>query len=288
VKSFTLRFALALILGLAAAVIVAPLAAVAVARFHLPFPRIFDRVVMVTLLASMLLFAASFRLGELMRAGFASPLANLRGLLLGLALSLTAIAILFAIAVVIGAGHIAPGAIAMRAITYIPAALAIGVIEEAFFRAFLLGGIRRDFGQPAALIISSAIYAFAHLVRAPGHFFLSGYHPRAGLDDLVHSATRLLHPGDALPSLLGLFLLGLVLGEAFILTGTVWCSLGMHAGFVVGAKTWPAVAPVGAIVPRWLAGPRPVPLIAAPAGWALAILLLLLMPTLVGRTRHST
>jgi hypothetical protein len=287
-KSFTLRVALALLLGLAAAVIVAPLAAVALARFHLPFPRIFDRVVMVTLLGSMLLFAASFRLGELMRAGFAAPLTNLRGLLLGLGLSLAAIAILFAIAALSGARSFAPGAIAMRSISYMPAALAIAVIEEAFFRAFLLAGMRRDFGQTTALILSSAIYAVAHLVRAPGRFYLTGYHPRAGLDDLALSASRLIHPGDALPALLGLFLLGLVLGEAFILTGTVWCSLGMHAVFVIGAKTWPAIAPVGIIFPRWLAGPRPVPLIAAPAGWMVAIVLLLLMPTLVGRARHST
>jgi hypothetical protein len=62
----------------------------------------------------------------------------------------------------------------------------------------------------------------------------------------------------------------------------------MHAGFVVGAKTWPAIAPAGVIFPRWLAGPRPVPLIAAPAGWMVAVVLLLLMPTIVGRTRQST
>jgi hypothetical protein len=127
-------------------------------------------------------------------------------------------------------------------------------------------------------------------VRSPARFYLTGFHPLAGLNDLGASAARILHPGDALPAIIGLFLLGLVLGEAFILTGRVWFSIGMHAGFVIGAKTWPLLAYSGTPTPRWLAGPGPVPLIAAPAAWTVAILLMILLPILLakGGERHRS
>src|SRR5690349_11411703 len=55
--SFSLTLIAASVLALLAAVIIAPVVAVAAASFRFPFPRIFDRTVMVTLLASLLLFA---------------------------------------------------------------------------------------------------------------------------------------------------------------------------------------------------------------------------------------
>jgi uncharacterized protein len=284
--SFTLKFVLALALGLAAAVIIAPFAAAAVAAagFHFPFPRIFDRTVMVTLLVALLCFARPLRLVELLRAGFARPRANLVRVGTGLLLALAAVGALFGIAAYFGSiGSIPYREIAVRASTFVVAAIVIGVIEEAFFRAFLLGGMERDFGKRGALIVSSAIYAIAHLVRSPARYYLTGIHPAAGMRDLAESAVRLTHPLTAFPELLGLFLLGVVLGEAFLLSRTVYFSIGMHAGFVLGAKSWPAIAGSGMRVPRWLAGSGPVPLIGAPAAWAMAVALMLLLPTLMGR-----
>ncbi len=254
--SFTLKFVLALALGLAAAVIIAPFAAagVAAAGFHFPFPRIFDRTVMVTLLVALLCFARPLRLAELLRAGFARPRGNLVRVGAGLLLALVAVGTLFGIAAYIGPSHSIPyREIAMRASSAVVAAIVIGIIEEGFFRAFLLGGMERDFGSGGAIL------------------------------NLAESAIRLAHPVAAFPELLGLFLLGVVLGEAFLLSRTVYFSIGMHAGFVLCAKSWPAIAGSGMRVPRWLAGKGPVPLIGAPAAWAMAVALMLLLPTLVGR-----
>jgi membrane protease YdiL (CAAX protease family) len=285
-SSFTLRFAIALVAGLAAAVVLSPLAAAAVAAMGLrfPFPRIFDRTVMVTLLAAMLIRSRSMGFGALMRKGFARPRANLQRAISGLAISLSAIALLFGLAYASGAGApVSIGALLSRAIKFALPALAIGVIEEGFFRAFLLGGMRRDFGPRVALVASSAVYSIAHLVRSPAHYYLTGFHPGAGLYNLAASAAQLGHPIVAAPTLIGLFLLGMVLGEAFMATGTVWFSIGLHAGFVLGAKTWPLIAHSGAPISRWLAGPGPVPLIAAPAAWAIALLLLIVLPRLLQR-----
>jgi uncharacterized protein len=271
-------------------VIISPFAASAVAAmgFRFPFPRIFDRTVMVTLLAAMLLWSRSMGFGTLIREGFAAPRANLSRLVIGLAIAIIAIATLFAFAFASGAGAtVSYGALAARALKFVVPAIAIAVIEEGFFRAFLLAGMRRDFGPRAALIVASVIYAVVHLVRSPAHYYLVGFHPAAGLQNLGASAAQLGHPIAAAPTLIGLFLLGMVLGEAFLTTGTVWFSIGLHAGFVLGAKTWPLIAHGGGPVSRWIAGPGPVPLIAAPAAWAIALALFLVLPLFLDRNANA-
>src|SRR6266851_247236 len=175
--SFTLKFIVALALGLAAAVIIAPFAAagIAAAGFHFPFPRIFDRTVMVTLLVALLCLARPLLLAELLRAGFARPRANLVRVAVGLLVALVAVGALFGIAAAIASSRSIPfREIAVRASSFVVAAIVIGVIEEGFFRAFLLGGMERDFGSGGAILISSAIYAMAHVVRAPAHYYLIG------------------------------------------------------------------------------------------------------------------
>jgi uncharacterized protein len=288
--SFTIRFALALMLGLAVAVIIAPIAAalLAAAGLSFPFPRIFDRVVMLTLAVALLWLAHALGLTELLRSGFAEPRLHLGEGITGLAVALVAIAVLFALAVKIGgARSIHLTEVGARAVLYIAPAIVIGVLEEGFFRAFLLGGMTPDFGRGGALVVSSAVYALSHLVRSPARFYLTGFHPKAGLDDLGASAARLVHPGNLILMLFGLFLLGLVLGEAFLLTGRVYFSIGLHAGFVVGAKTWTLVAHGVTHVPRSFAGPGPLPLIAAPAGWLTALALMALLPFLL-KNRRAT
>jgi hypothetical protein len=203
--------------------------------------------------------------------------------MIGLAISLTVIAILFALAAASGCGHLLPILpLIRRGLRYIASAILIGIIEEAFFRAFLLGGLRIDFGRRIALLASAVIYAFAHVLRSPAHIYLTGYHPLAGFQNLALSAARLAHPLMILPVLIGLLLLGILLGVAFIATGSVYLAIGLHAGFVLGAKTWPIV--VSRPPPHWLAGPGPVPLIAAPAAWFAAIFITLVLAKVTRRS----
>jgi membrane protease YdiL (CAAX protease family) len=248
------------------------------AGFHFPFPRIFDRTMMATLLIVLLLYGRRLRLLELLREAFARPLSHRREFAWGLATSLCVILILFTLAAMANCGHLRPVLpLVERAAKYTGAAILIGAVEEAFFRGFLLGGIRSDHGPRTALLASALVYTLVHVIRSPAHIYLTGYHPLAGFKNLALSAARLGHPVAVLPVVIGLFLLGIVLGEAFILSGRVYLSIGLHAGFVIGAKTWPIVVDHLA-VPRWLAGPGPVPLIAAPAAWIAAIIIAGVLP----------
>jgi membrane protease YdiL (CAAX protease family) len=280
---FSYALLIALVGALAAAVIISPLAAFAVAAagFRFPFPRIFDRTVMATLLAAMILLARPLRFKSLLAAGFRDPGHNWLQVLRGFVVAATVMALLFACAVILGA-HGGPDSrrLYRRLPYYLFQAGVVGLIEEGFFRAFLLGGIASDLGRRGALIVSSAIYSVSHLLRSPARIYLVGFHPAAGLHNLQGSAIQLSHPATAVPALIGLFLLGLVLGEAYLLTETVYLSIGLHAGFVVGAKTWPALLTPGVRLPWWIRGYRRFPLISGPAGWAAALIVLTLLPWL--------
>jgi membrane protease YdiL (CAAX protease family) len=286
-KSFTAKLVVAFLAGLALAVVLAPFVAVAVARlgFHFPFPRIFDRVVMIGLVLVLILGAQDLKLVYLLRKGFAGPVANLALTARGLLVALGVMVVLFLVASVIQG--FPPASQATRLLPkYVLSAVVIAVVEEAFFRAFLFGGMEDDFGSTGALIVSSTIYALAHLVRAPGRFYATTLDLTAGVRTLGLSFSQLSAPLSALATLIGLFLLGIVLAEAFIVTGTVWFSVGLHAGFVIGAKLWPKMMVTRRGLPGWLAGWGRQPLISGAAGWVAALAVLLLLRALTGTRRE--
>ncbi|HUY25780.1 MAG TPA: CPBP family intramembrane glutamic endopeptidase [Candidatus Binataceae bacterium] len=285
-KSFTLKFAIVLVAGLAGAVMVAPFAGLAVARagVRIPFPRIFDRVVMVTLFGAIGLAARGMRLLPRLRAGFADPRGGAARALRGLAVAMLVMAVLFGVAFALGAARGAAfdrGAYLLP--KYLASAIVIGILEEGFFRAFLFTGMCDDFGRPGALAASSAVYALAHLVRSPAHFYVTGLDLTAGLRTLAGCGAQLAHPASAMPTLLGLFLLGIVLAEAYVVTGSVYFSIGLHSGFVLGAKLWPKLIAERAPLPGWLAGWGHQPLISGAAAWLAALAILATLRPLSGR-----
>jgi membrane protease YdiL (CAAX protease family) len=291
-RSFTARFAIVLVAGIVAAIIFAPLAAVAVsaAGWHYPFPRIWDRTVMATLLVAMLFAARDLNLVSLLSRGFRHPPGpSIARAIRGFVVAMIAIAILFGLALGVGGGGVGNHGAAVALIPkYFLSAIAIAFIEEAFFRAFLLGGMASDFGNRVALIASATIYAIAHLVRSPARFYVTGYEPAAGLMTLAHSLDQFSDPAIAIPTLIGLFLLGIVLGEAYILTGSVYFSIGLHCGFVLGAKMWPKIILNRAAIPWWIAGGGAIPLIGGAAAWVIAIAIFATLRTIAGAPRTSS
>jgi membrane protease YdiL (CAAX protease family) len=275
---FTVRLGLTLLIAALAAAVAAPAVAplIAWAGFHFPFPRIFDRVVMVTLAIAIVWEARHLNLLNRLRAGFANPLAGFPAAALGLAFGALAIAILWGLAwwsAPVDAPRYPASFVGVLG-NSLASAITIAVFEEAFFRALLLDGMKQDFGRRAALFGSSLVYAIAHLIRSPARFEVSEFRPLAGLHTLVGSLAQLGHPREAAPGLLGLFLLGLVLGVAFIQTRRVYLSIGIHASLITGARTWRKLAPGAQSAPRWLSGWGPPPLISGAAAWLLTLALL--------------
>ncbi len=286
--SFSLRLTLVIVASVVLATIVSPFAAAIVAAmgFHFPFPRVFDRTVMVMVAIAVISQARALRVVPLLRSGFDRPIQNLRRTTRGFLIAIAAIATLVYIAVVMGAhaDDTSAGIWAMMP-KYFLAAIVIAIIEEGFFRAFLMVGMEGDFGRTPALLLSSAIYAFTHLVRSPAKFYVTGLHPLAGFETLGLSLAHAANPALMLPTFVGLFLLGIVLGEAFLETGTVYLPIGLHAGFVLGAKLWPRMTSAGAALPGWLRGYGSQPLISGLAAWTVAVAILLLIRPLTRARR---
>jgi membrane protease YdiL (CAAX protease family) len=286
--SFTVRLLVVIVASLVAATIVAPFAAMIVAAmgFHFPFPRIFDRTVMVMVALALLAQWRELRVLPMLRRGFARPIRNLPRATRGFLIAIAAIATLVYVAVFLGAHADETSAGIWQAMPkYFLAAIVIAIIEEGFFRAFLMVGMEGDFGRIPALLLSSAIYAIAHLVRSPAKFYVTGFHPLAGFETLGLSLAHLANPSAMLPTFIGLFLLGIVLGEAFLETGNVYFPIGLHAGFVLGSKLWPKMTSAGVVLPGWLRGYGSQPLISGIAAWMVAVAILLLIRPLTRARR---
>ena len=123
-------------------------------------------------------------------------------------------------------------------------------------------------------------------MRSPARFYVTGYEPAAGLITLAHSIDQFTDPAIAIPTLIGLFLFGIVLGEAYILTGSVYFSIGLHCGFVLGAKMWPKIILNRAAIPWWVAGGGAIPLIGGAAAWVIAIGILAALRQITARKKR--
>jgi membrane protease YdiL (CAAX protease family) len=115
-------------------------------------------------------------------------------------------------------------------------ALTVGVLEEIFFRGVIFKGLLEDLRPPAAFACSSLFYAAIHFIKPAEDFSLSGIDPWTGARYLAGAFKPFLDPA-LLPGLLGLFLIGMVLSYAFFRTGSLYLSIGLHAGWVFGIKT---------------------------------------------------
>lgn len=204
------------------------------------FERILSRLVMVfTLLA--IVFFARLRLKDFEKYGFALKDGWWNLFCAGFAKGFVILALLTFVEVLLGGRQIAPNLdpwwqMISRFATYFFASLVIGIIEEFFFRGFLITRFRAVGSLGLSVLAANLIYAALH-------FFKGGSYavpPDPGFADslkvIVHLADPFLKPADWWPTFLGLFLFGLVLTYAFLKTGSLFLSIGLHAGSVFFLK----------------------------------------------------
>ncbi len=142
------------------------------------------------------------------------------------------------------------------------AAVVVSVIEEMIFRGAVFGGLRRVYRWPAALLVSSAVYALVHFFQKPESphavVWSSGF---TTLASMLHGFIELER---LVPGFFNLTLAGVLLGLAYQRTGTLYFSIGLHAGWIFwlksygfltgeieGANTW--LWGSGRLIDGWLA-----------------------------------
>ncbi len=130
-------------------------------------------------------------------------------------------------------------------------ALVVGVIEELLFRGAFFGGMRRAMPWPAALVASSAVYAVVHFLARPPSPERIGW--TSGLEALPGMLAGFGDVDALLPAGISLLLAGIVLALAYVRTGDLWASIGIHAGWIFWLKSygWLTDAAPGAEARLW-------------------------------------
>jgi len=156
--------------------------------------------------------------------------------------------------------------------------LVVGCVEEIFFRGFVLQGLMQEMKTPWALLASSGFYALLHYFKTTDHVCLDHWQWQAGFSTALKFLEPFRHTTTMIPGMIGLTLVGMVLGIAYLRTGSLYLSIGLHAGWVflikfqgvfsvhdraasrlwfgdnrlvTGAASWVMLVLVGWIVERW-------------------------------------
>ena len=138
---------------------------------------------------------------------------------------------------------------------FLTAALTAAVVapmEEIVFRGALFGSLKRSMPWKAALLLSSAIYALLHFLERPGPV------PRVGWDSgfvvLAGMMAGFTDLEKLIPGFLNLTVAGVILALAFQRSGSLYFSIGLHAGWIFWLKTYGFLTDAAAGSATWVFG----------------------------------
>ena len=192
----------------------------------------------------------------LTRRGWRTP-ERRRLVLFGFSVS-AALVLLYGV-LLMASGHaawqVAPAAYLLRKIPeFAVTGVLVALLEELFFRGVMFRAMLRDWGTTWAFTVSSAIYGVLHCISG-GYRVVPGWDPAIGLHLVRVFFTDA--GGSVWPDIrltLGLFLLGWLLAYLYLRTGSLWASMGLHAGIVFFSKTMKKLIGRGDGFPEWLLG----------------------------------
>jgi hypothetical protein len=205
------------------------------------FGKVMRRILMVVTLIVFIAFRKSLRFGALISSGLKIRPGAFRQFLLGLSLAVLSILIYYGIGLITGAWIIhldydSAGVIIFSIVKYALIACLIGVMEEIFFRGFLLQSFMENMSVPMAVCMCSLIYSVLHFFRADV-FVSTGFQPFVGFVTMAQFFKPLfLDLVKHLPAIIGLFLVGVVMSYALIRTKSLYLSIGLHSGMVFMVK----------------------------------------------------
>lgn len=205
------------------------------------FGKVMRRILMLVTLIVFIVFRKSLKLGALFSSGMKLRPGFFRQFLFGLLMAVISLLIYYSIALLSNAWiiHIdfnSAGIILSKIIKYILIGCLIGFIEEVFFRGIILQSFMEDMSVPIAVCACSLIYSILHFFRADVQV-VTGFQAFVGFSTMLEFFKPLfLQITRNLPSIAGLFLVGVVLSYAFIQTKSLYLSIGLHSGWVFMMK----------------------------------------------------
>lgn len=161
----------------------------------------------------------------------------------------------------------------------------VGCIEELFFRGFILQSLLKDLPTTFAVCITSMFYASLHFLKVK-LIVSPGIQPFVGFMVMYQFLKNFV--GDfntILPSLVGLFLVGVVLSYACLRTNSLYFSIGLHTGWVFLIKANSLFFDHVHRNSNWLFGDSNV--VTGILGWILLIITLIII-RFVTKMPHNT
>ena len=176
--------------------------------------------------------------------GLSRPSGQLKPLGGGFIIGFLSLAVVTGLVLATGARHLnesLPAAqLARKLLAAAATAAATAIIEEILFRGALFGSLRKVFDWRFALLLSSAVYALVHFLdKAKDPETVTWFSGLRLLPGMLHG---LADGQTVVPRFLNLTMAGMVLGVAYQRTGTLYCSVGLHAGWIFWLKSYGIVS----------------------------------------------
>jgi CAAX protease family protein len=153
------------------------------------------------------------------------------------------------------------------------AASIVPILEELFFRGFILGVLLRGFSRLSALLLTAGFFSIVHFLKAPDAITPNdAVRWFSGFNSIAHSFGQFGDPVLLAAGFLTLFAIGCILADARLQTSSLWLPIGLHAGWIFANGTFSKAAHREVLALPWLGKDLLVgivPLILALASWAL-------------------
>ena len=216
-------------------------ASAAAAEDRIPFSRFFDRFFMISGIVLFFSCRSLLKIDSLSQLGLSPRTRAASDVAVGLCFALGS---MFALGFIMSAAgvyevffRLSLGESVELYLKAILTGLTVGFLEEIFFRGIIFRGLLEDWKPLPAFLTANLFYSALHFVKPGEQYFLSGVEPWAGFRHLFSTFAPFLEPAEIAPGMIGLLLIGIVLSYAFLRTGTLYLSIGLHAGWIISIKT---------------------------------------------------
>lgn len=251
---------------------------------RMPFARYVNRALMLTALLGLPLYVRAAGIRTWRDAGVPAGGIRWRSFGASFALGFVSLAAVCLIALAAGGRELkprSPGEFAGQFLGALATALIVAVIEELLFRGAIFGGLKRAMRWPAALALSSAVYAIVHFMARPANPAEVDW--LSGLRVLPTMLAGMTEVRTLIPAFLSLTLAGVILGLAYEWTGDLSASVGIHAGWIFWLKFYGFATAAVEGADQWFWGTRKLV-----DGWlALVALVIVLGMVLLARRRGA-
>ena len=133
----------------------------------------------------------------------------------------------------------------------ITAAAFVPLIEESFFRGFILGILLKAGRRYFAITATSGLYSIVHFLKAPEHTSTTVTWA-SGFNSIAHAFVQFADPMLVAAGFTTLFLIGWILADARLQTRSLWTPIGLHAGWILTAGVFNKIARHDTIILPWL------------------------------------